>query len=41
MALSLGFSPQSAFSAVFKKIMNMSPRAYREKYYNKKMTDKE
>ena len=41
IALSLGFSSQSAFSAVFKKILNMSPRAYREKYYNVKMTEKQ
>ena len=40
ISLSLGFSSQSAFSAVFKKVANMSPRAYREKYYHKKMTEK-
>lgn len=40
ISLSLGFSSQSAFSAVFKKVANISPRAYREKYYHKKMTEK-
>ena len=34
IALSLGYSSQSAFSASFKKITGISPKAYRDQNYN-------
>lgn len=36
MAASLGFSTQSVFIAVFKEIVGVTPKIYREKYYMKK-----
>ncbi|MBR3041952.1 MAG: helix-turn-helix transcriptional regulator [Eubacterium sp.] len=36
ISLSLGFSSQSAFSAVFKKVTGLSPKAYRDQHYNRK-----
>ncbi len=38
ISISLGYSSQSAFTGVFKKITGMSPKAYRDKYYNKHLT---
>lgn len=38
IALSLGFSSQSAFSANFKKYTKMTPKVYRDTYYNSNMT---
>ncbi len=37
IALSLGFSSQSSFSTVFKKIAGMPPKKYRDMYYDKRM----
>ena len=37
VALSLGYSSQSAFSASFKKITGMSPKVYRDTNYNENM----
>lgn len=38
IALSLGFSSQSAFSSSFKKITQMTPKAYRDEHYSLNMT---
>ena len=38
VSLSLGYSSQSAFTGVFKKVTGMSPKAYRDKYYDQRMT---
>ncbi|MCR5543397.1 MAG: AraC family transcriptional regulator [Eubacterium sp.] len=38
IAISLGYSSQSAFSSVFKKITGMTPKSYRDKFYNKNIT---
>lgn len=35
IAASLGFSTQSVFIAIFKQIMGLTPKAYREKQYNR------
>ncbi|MBR3539123.1 MAG: helix-turn-helix transcriptional regulator [Eubacterium sp.] len=37
ISISLGFSSQSAFSATFKKMTGMSPKAYRDSYYKKNL----
>ena len=39
IALSLGYSSQSAFSASFKKVVGMSPKSYRDKNYNNNMRE--
>ena len=38
IALSLGFSSQSAFSSNFKKYCGMTPKVYRDNHYNVNMT---
>jgi AraC-like DNA-binding protein len=37
IALSLGFSSQSAFSSSFRKITQMTPKAYRDEFYSYNM----
>ena len=39
IALSLGYSSQSAFSASFKKVVGMSPKSYRDQNYNNNMRE--
>lgn len=38
IALSLGFSSQSAFIAVFKNMVGMTPKEYRTKYYGRELS---
>ncbi|MBR4580845.1 MAG: helix-turn-helix domain-containing protein [Lachnospiraceae bacterium] len=37
IALSLGYSSQSAFSASFKKFVSVTPKKYRDDNYNSNM----
>ena len=38
ISLALGFSSQSAFISVFKKINGITPKKYREEHYMNKIT---
>ena len=37
IAISLGFSSQSAFSSIFKKTTGMTPKVYRDEFYKKNL----
>ena len=38
IAISLGYSSQSAFSSVFKKVTGMTPKSYRDRFYKNNIT---